>query len=270
MLNVERKNAILKIVDEQSAVTVNDLARTLNVSEVTVRKLLNSLARQGTLRRTRGGAVSLSVPVRENDLRTKEKTNIHKKKAIARAAYALIDDYDTVLLDAGSTTLELVKYIRNGNKRNITVVTNALNIALELLDSYDIEVIIIGGHLRHSVVSCVGPLAEKAIASMYFDKAFIAANHVSLRHGATTPKLAEGQFKQDAINASGKSFLLCDSSKFGGASTAKICPLSAFTHIITDTDLPLKMQDELRRANIPFTLSGNQDDPSDIQENSHR
>lgn len=264
MLTVEKKNIILKLIDEHSVVSVSNLTELLNVSEVTVRKMLNNLARQGALRRTRGGAVSLSVAVRESDLRTKERTNVNKKKAIARKAFELIEDNETIFLDAGSTTLELGKKIRNGDKRNITVVTNALNIALELLDSYDIEVIVIGGHLRHGVVSCVGPLAEQAIASLYFDKAFIGANNVSLRHGATTPKLAEGQFKHDATKAAGKKFLLCGSSKFGSASMAKICPIEDFDAVITDSDLPAKMRNELGKAGVNLILTG----PQEKQETS--
>jgi DeoR/GlpR family transcriptional regulator of sugar metabolism len=255
MLTLEKKNLILQRLDEQMSVTVSGLAQALAVSEVTVRKMLNELARQGALRRTRGGAVSLSVPVRETDLRTKEKTNIRKKKAIARAAFDLIADYETIFLDAGSTTLELARLIRNSGKRNITVVTNALNTAFELLDSYDIEVIVTGGQLRHDVVSCVGPLAEQTVSSLHFDKAFIGANNVSVPHGATTPQVTEGQFKRVAMNMASKRFLLCDSTKFSSSSLMKICSLELFTAVITDSGLSLAVQKDFRQAGIPLLLA---------------
>ncbi|MDR1934864.1 MAG: DeoR/GlpR family DNA-binding transcription regulator, partial [Candidatus Accumulibacter sp.] len=222
---------------------------------VTVRKMLNELARKGALRRTHGGAVSLSVPVRETDLRTKEKTNIRQKRAIARAAFDLIKDYESVFLDAGSTTIELARLIGNGGKRNVTVITNALNIALALLDSPDIAVVVAGGQLRHDVGSCVGPLAEQAVGSLSFDTAFIGANNVSLEHGATTPQIVEVQFKRVAARAAARRFLLCDSSKFSGASMMKICPLEEFSAVITDSDLSPAVRNDLNQAGIPLILA---------------
>ena len=254
MLTVQRRDLILKMVGERSFVSVADLAALLDVSEVTVRKLLNDLDRQGLLRRARGGAISLTVPMRETDLRTKEKTNTSEKRAIAQKAYQLIDDQDTVFLDAGSTTLELARLIRDGQKRGITVATNAVNLAVELLDCYDIEVILIGGHLRHDVVSCVGPLAEISIGALHFDKAFMGANNVSLKQGATTPKLIEGQFKQRAIEASTNVYLICDSSKFGSASLSKICPVERFDAIITDPGLPQQFRKDLVAAGINLII----------------
>lgn len=254
MLTAERKNLILKIVNERSFVSVIDLAGLLKVSEVTIRKLLNDLDHQGALRRTHGGAISIVIPMRESDFRVKEKTNTSEKQIIARKAYELIEEEDTIFLDAGSTTLELARQIREGRKRRITVVTNAVNLAVELLDCYDIEVILIGGHLRHDVVSCVGPLAEMSLGALHFDKAFMGANNVSLQHGATTPKLIEGKFKQQAIESATKAYLLCDSSKFNSASFAKICPLDRFNAIITDSGVPEKTHQELSAAGITVII----------------
>lgn len=255
MLHLERKNLILKLVNERSAVSVADLTNVLDVSEVTIRKMLNTLARQGALRRTHGGAVSLSVPVREHDQKSKERTNTAQKRAIARAAYTLINPQDTVFLDAGSTTLELMRQIRDGSTRDITVVTNALNLAMELQETPDIALIVIGGELRHGMGSCIGSLAQTAIRSLCFDKAFIAANHISLEYGATTPNPSEGLLKLEAVNAATNAYLLCDSSKFSGASLTRVCPLARFTAVITDNELDPHMASALRELSIPLVLA---------------
>lgn len=255
MLTIERKNIILKMVDENASVTVNELTQVLGVSEVTIRKMLNDLNKQGLLRRTRGGAVSLHMAVREADEKEKEKTNIREKKAIAKIAYDMINDSDTVFLDAGSTTLELVKLIRNGNKRDITVVTNALNIAYELVASYDIQVVIIGGQLRHKIMSCVGGITENTLANMYFDKVFLGSNSVNLERGVTTPNLYESQVKQSMLKSGKKTILICDSSKFGLTTMAKICSLDAFTAVITDWNLGNKEQKKILDAGINIIVA---------------
>lgn len=255
MLALERKNIILQLLSEQSAVSVSSLTQMFNVSEITVRKILNNLAEEGLLRRTNGGAVSLSVPVRESDLRTKEKTNSSQKKSIAQKAYGLVEDYDNIFLDSGTTTLELARLIKDGKKRNIRLITNALNIATELLDSPDIEVLLIGGRIRRNVLSCVGPLAERTVSLLGFDKAFLGASNVSVPYGVTTPKIAEAQIKQSVILSAEQAILLCDSSKFGGASLVKICDLEEFDAIITDNGLPGKTREEFSQAGIALILA---------------
>lgn len=151
--------------------------------------MFNGLARQGLLRRTRGGAVSLALPVREIDLRSKQKANIRQKRYIAAKGLEFIRDSDNIYINAGTTTLELARLLKNENFRNLTVVTTALHIAAELLGSPKIELILTGGAIRPGVGSCVGPVAEAAIAALSFDAAFLGANHVSISQGALTLNL---------------------------------------------------------------------------------
>ncbi|GHT06076.1 DeoR family transcriptional regulator [Planctomycetales bacterium] len=255
MLGVERNNFILATLEEKKAVTVAELAAALAVTEVTVRTLLNHLARQGRLRRTRGGAVAMSM-AGEMDLSHKAQICVRQKKAIASAAYQYIEAHNTVYLDAGTTTLELAKKIKNGAKRRLTVVTNALNIATELLaEAADMTVILTGGELRGGVVSCVGAIAEQALSLLHFDKAFLGANHVSRRFGAGTPNLQEASVKRGAVEAAEKSYLLCDAGKFSGSSTARICPLTAFAAIITDDGLDAKTRAEFQAAQLPLVIA---------------
>jgi DeoR/GlpR family transcriptional regulator of sugar metabolism len=255
MLSVERKNMILEMVKTKQAVTVAELAAALNVSIVTVRKMLTLLDRQGLLRRTRGGAVSTAMPFRESAVADKLNEAKKEKQAIAARAYNLIEDRETVYLDAGTTTLELARLIKTGPKRNLTLVTNAINLVSEFLDMPDIQVVLTGGELRHSVISCVGPMAETAIRGLHFDKAFIAANNVTLGFGPSTPVPVEAQVKRTAIESASAAYLLCDSSKFGAASLVSIAPLTAFAAIITDSGLDEAYRMEFTRAGLHLILA---------------
>lgn len=253
MLTVEKKNLILSMLERKPVVTVPELSEALNTSEVTVRKILNELDEQGLLRRTRGGAVNISS-IREFEEKEKEKKNIAEKKAIAKRAYEFIQDSDTVFIDAGSTTLELVKEIKNGNKRNIVVITNALNIAFELLEADDIELVFIGGNVRHKIMSCVGGFAEYAINSICIDKAFLGCNSMTVETGITTPNLYEAQVKQCVLKSANESILLSDSTKFGHTSMARVSPLKDLTRLITDNNIPRYLKDEIEATGIDLIL----------------
>lgn len=255
MLNIERNNLIVKLVNEKNSVSVAELSQILEVSEVTVRKVLNDLDHQGLIRRTRGGAISIHEPIIEVEEREKEKANIKEKKLIANAAYQLIHDSDTVFLDAGSTTLEIAKLIKAGAKRNITVVTNALNIANELITSYDIEVIMVGGSVRHKIMSCVGGFTESIVSNLNFDITFIGSNSVSLTTGVTTPNMLEAQVKRCVLKQARKKILVCDASKFGLTTMSKICALENLDTIITDSSLKKDMQEKMLQAGINLVVA---------------
>ncbi|MDR1929081.1 MAG: DeoR/GlpR family DNA-binding transcription regulator [Treponema sp.] len=255
MLGIERKNKILELVQTKQAVTVTELAAELGVSIVTVRKMLGTLDRQGLLRRTRGGAVSIAMPFREPALAEKLNTAQREKHAIAALAYSLIKDQESLYLDAGTTTLALARLIKKGPKRGLVVTTNAVNLAVEFLDTPDINIVLIGGELRHSLISCVGSLAETALRGLHFDRAFMAANNVNLQFGASTPMPVEAQTKRTAIASAGESWLLCDSSKFGSASMVSFASLDAFAGLITDSGLDERLRGELTAAGVKVLIS---------------
>ncbi|MCR4431353.1 MAG: DeoR/GlpR family DNA-binding transcription regulator [Tepidanaerobacteraceae bacterium] len=256
VLAEERKRCILEMVEENASVTVAELSEKFNLSEVTIRKILNELDEYGYLKRTRGGAVSLSRSMREYGEKEKEKKNIIEKKAIAGAAYEYIQDGDTIFLDAGSTTLELARLIKNGNKRNIVVITNAINLAVEMVEAEDIDLVLIGGNVRHRIMSCVGSIAEKAIEGLFFDKVFMGANSLDIEHGVTTPNLYEAQVKCCMLNSTRQSFVLADHSKFGQASLAKVCPISRINNLITDWNSPAEYIEKIRDLGVNVVIAG--------------
>ncbi|MFY9282968.1 MAG: DeoR/GlpR family DNA-binding transcription regulator [Miniphocaeibacter sp.] len=255
MLNLERTNLVLQLLEENDSVTVKQLSKVFDVSEVTSRKILNEMDSKGLLKRTRGGAVNIDYPVIERDEDYKEKLNVSEKKSIAKKAYELINDHENLFIDAGSTTLELVRLIKYGTKRNITIITNALNIAYELRASYDIEVIFIGGVLRHKIMSCVGGIAENIINDFNFDKLFLGINSIDLKFGISTPNLYEAQIKKKMIQSSQKSILLCDSTKFGLKSMSRICSIEDIDLIITDNKLKNKYINGLKEMGIKYILT---------------
>ena len=153
MVAQERRNYILRQLEEKSSVTVAELSGALALSEVTVRKLLMAMEREGRLKRTWGGAVCAHGSLRELSHREKEALHLEEKKAIARAAYDCIADGEAVFLDCGTTTIQLARLIIAGPKRGVMVCTNAINIAMELARAPDIHSIVIGGELRGNILS---------------------------------------------------------------------------------------------------------------------
>lgn len=243
------------MLQEKSFVSVKELSAEFNVSDVTIRKMLNQLAKSGYLKRTRGGAASLTASIREFEEKEKEKRNTEEKKAIAKMAYDHIEDGETIFLDAGSTTLQLARLIREGNKRNIVVVTNAINIAVELIEAEDIELILIGGNVRHRILSCVGGIAEKAIEGLFFDKLFVGTNSLDLEHGITTPNTYEAQVKQCMLKSAKERVLLVDYSKFGTVSLTKVAPVTGVDLIITDWNIDHMYVHHLRELGIEVIVA---------------
>lgn len=231
----ERKQQILATLQRTPAVRVVDLGRALRVSVASIRRDLADLERSGLLKRTHGGAVSNHVAAFEPSLVEKEDQYRAEKAAIAELAVSFVQRGDTIFLDAGSTTRQIARELRH--QRNLTVVTNALNIASELASS-DLEVILTGGQLRRGVLSQVGPIAEQAIAGLHVDTLFLAANGVDLEKGVTTPNLLEAQIKRLMVESARSVILVVDHTKFGRITFGRICGLERISAIITDDGLP--------------------------------
>lgn len=230
----ERKEKILRFVEEKNSVTVDELCELFSVSEVTIRKDLNDLSNAGLLIRTHGGAVKVKETAFEQSQESKEKERIAEKRAIARRAYEEIRDNETMILDAGTTTQELAKRIRAGSKRNLTVITNAFNVARELIGCDKTEIIFVGGSVRSNILSCVGMFGEDMIKNMCVDRAFLGTNNLSVEHGLTTPNMQECRMKQCMMSAGRKNYVLADSSKFRTNSLYCVCKLKDLHLIITD------------------------------------
>jgi DeoR family fructose operon transcriptional repressor len=248
----ERKSQILELLKSSSKILVNELCDHFDVSPATIRNDLRELENGGFLKRTHGGAISNTKTGYELNSYQKEVTNHLEKEAIARFSFDLIENGDTILLDTGTTTLELARLL--GQKRDITVVVNDIEIARYLEDNTDINVILIGGALRQKFHCTVGPIALKALEGLSVDKAFMAANGITAKKGLTTPDLQQAEVKRAMIEIASEVIVLCDSSKIGYNAFAQFAQINSISRLITDNKADEKILDEIRAWDVPVDI----------------
>lgn len=240
ILTIERRTKTLDIINSKGQVSVNDLSRIFNVSEVTIRNDLAHLEKKGLLIKTRGGGIKTQRVGIDQHLNEKAKICSKEKQAIGKKAAALISDGDTVIIDSGTTTLEVAKNLKD--IKNLTVITNALNIASQLINE-QIRVILLGGILRNESLSLIGSIPENSIKNFYCDKLFVGVDGIDSKSGIFTPNPEEAQLNRLMIEAAKEVIVVADSSKFKRKSFAFIAPISMVNVIITDSKIP---EDELK------------------------
>lgn len=222
MLAEERKKIICEIVNRKKSVRVADLSRQLGITEATVRRDLDELQSEKKLRRTHGGALPMYPAAVNYVISELAVVHIEEKKKIAKAAYEFLDHNDTIMCDGASTVLELIKLIALGDKRGITVLSNAFDPVNILKDRKDITLMHIGGEVRYHINSTVGKIAEKTIHNLRVDKTFIGINGIDTEYGYSITNFDEAGVKREMIKAAKQSFILADHSKFGDTYLAKV------------------------------------------------
>ncbi|WP_027710923.1 DeoR/GlpR family DNA-binding transcription regulator [Dickeya chrysanthemi] len=244
-----RLDQILDYLKSHNLVTVDELVTVIDASPATIRRDLIKLDEQGVISRSHGGVTLNRFIPSQPTTNEKLQRSLAEKQAIARQAATLVQPGNAVVLDAGTTMLELA---RNLTHLPLRVITADLQIALFLSEFKQIEVTIIGGRIDDSSQSCIGEHGRRLLRSVYPDIAFISCNSWSLEKGITTPTEEKAGIKQDlGMNAS-RRVLLADSSKYGAYSLFCVSPLSELTDIITDSALPPDVERQLRTQ--PFTL----------------
>lgn len=231
----ERKEQILALLSENDKLLVPELCDYFHVSPATIRNDLRELESTGMLKRTHGGALSNSKTRYEPDSYQKEVAFLNEKKEIARLAINLVEDGDTIAIDTGTTTLEFAKLL--SSRKNLTVVTNDIEIARTLEMSGDANIILAGGVLRRNFHCLVGPIAVASLKDLSVDKAFMGTNGVSADIGFTTPDLGQAEIKKVMASIANEITVLCDSSKIGTKAFAQFLPLSKAARIITDSGI---------------------------------
>jgi len=234
LLAEERRRKILMLLETEGRVTVNDLVRRFDVSTVTMRADLDILAENGALVRSHGGAVRRLDPVQDYSVAFKETMNHAEKVRIGQAAAGLLKPNQTIILDSGTTTLQVARHIKQQKLKGLTVVTNALNIANELVDAPNVSLIMLGGILRQVSNSFVGPQAERMLAALHADHLFLGVDGLDLEVGPTTPDILEAELNSLMIAVSTEVTIVADSSKIGRRSLSTIGSLSAIHRLITD------------------------------------
>lgn len=233
---VSRRNEIIDIINSVGQVFVVELSEKFEVSEVTIRNDLEQLEQKNILMRARGGAIRLEGRVGiDYNLSEKDKLNLNQKVKIGKKAAELVKESEIVLIDSGTTTAELAKNLTNF--KELTVITNALNIAYLLGTQENIKLTIPGGFLRKSSQSLVGPLAEKGLQNFYVDKAFLGVDGLDPELGLYTPNIEEAHLNRLMIEIANEVILLCDSTKLRRKSFAHICSLNKINILITDENI---------------------------------
>lgn len=256
MLQGERRNQILELLQNSRAITVKDLCTTLEASEATIRRDLTILEEEGKLERTHGGAM-LSSPGKldqEESYQQKESRYTTQKRDIAQKAFEYLKDNDSIVVDAGTTTFELARLIGQSSLK-ITVVTNSTILAAELSGNANLELITLGGKVRLNTQATVGSIAIHTMRQFNVNKAFIAANGVSPDQGLTTPDLEEAAVKNAMINAAAERFVLADHTKFNRVALCQIAPLSMIDIIITDRDIDPNVVTAYEQREIQLILA---------------
>jgi len=252
MLIGERRQHILSLIHRDGRVLVSDLAETLGISPITIRKDLDQLELQGMVQRTHGGALPLqNSTMVDSSLKEKEHHQIKEKQRIAAAAAKLVSNDQCILLDSGSTTTMVARALREFS--NLTIVTNAVNIAAELSDT-NFEIILTGGTLRKNSFSLVGPMAEDTLMQIQADILFLAVDGFDPKIGIMTPNLLESRVNRAMVKASRKVVAVCDSTKFSRSSMALIVPPTSVHTVITDDQISEANANTLRSAGIELIL----------------
>src|SRR5580704_280627 len=252
MLNEERQRAIHELLRRDGRVVVVDLARQFHTSQVTIRKDLDILHVKGLIHRTHGGALPARDGALEDPtLREKEKLHRKEKLHIAAAAVSMVSEGQVVILDSGTTTTAIARALRNF--RNLTIITNSVNIAAELSGSA-VEVILSGGNLRKNSFSLVGPIAEETLHKLHADILFLGVDGFDVHYGISTPNLLESKVNRTMIEISKVAVAVCDSSKFGKRSLSLIAPPSSLQHVITDSGIPKADLGALKKSGIEVTI----------------
>lgn len=249
---VQRRVIILEELEKKGQVDVVSLSKALNVSEVTIRNDLKRLEQKNALIRARGGAFKVDRVGMDFTISDKNKQNYDEKKKIGKAAAALIQEGDTIILDSGTTTMEIARNL--GSIGELTVITNAMNIANQLAEHPKVNVIIPGGSLRKNSLSLVGTMAEESFKNYFCDKLFLAVDGFSMTHGLSTPNAEEAHLNRVMMTISKQVIVVADSTKFHKRSFAFIANTNEIDTLVTDAGIPEEDRKKLETAGIKVII----------------
>lgn len=253
MLATQRRDKILELLKEDGSAKVVELARLFKVTEVTIRQDLDKLAADGLVVKEHGGAYLKNVEDQVRTFSLANQDNLAQKERIAQKCLEFIDSGDTIILDSGSTTTEIAKKLLG--YKHLTVITNALNIALILGAEPGIEVIMTGGEFKPPTLSLTGQKAADFFKGLNVQKLFLATAGISLKSGLTYPSISDLVVKKAMIDAADVTYLVADSSKIGRSALASLGALSLIDYIITDGGIEEKHKQVFRDNDIELLIA---------------
>lgn len=253
MFAQERQEEIVALVNKDGSVRVKELSEKFNVTEDSIRKDLTLLEKQGLLEKTYGGAIKKKrVNVHDFNISQRKDKNIEAKQKIAARAIELIKDGDMVFLDISTTNVELSKLLVKSSI-NITVVTNMVDVMLELRETPNIDLVFIGGTFNRKNDGFIGSLAMNQIQNYRFDIAFLGTVGVDLYDNSVATYMVEdGLTKQTIIESSRKTYLMLESRKFDTDGNYKYARVDEFTGIIMDQKPESSIESRLKKYNLEW------------------
>lgn len=247
MFTLERREQIYDYILQNKNVTVLELSKKLDVSEVTIRKDLAFLESQQLIDRTFGGAIIKSKIIKEKSYLEKEKSMINEKYLIGKKASEFVKPNSTIILDAGTTLMEMAKCIKH--IENLKVITNDLKIGVFLSDFTNIEVTLLGGKVSMKSKQCTGVETCEIVEKYYVDASFLGCDAFDISNGFMTTNIEKMYLKRSFINISEKTFLLTSSDKYQKKSMVKVQDFSKLTGIIVDKQSE-KLIEDFNKFNI--------------------
>ncbi len=234
MLTIERRNKILEILKKDGRVVVSNLSVMFSVTEETIRRDLEKLEKEGFAKKTYGGAIVVENANVDLPYMIRKESNVEGKEYIAEVISSMIDDGDHIMLDASSTAVYIAKHLKN--KKNLTLITNSIEILLELSDVTGWKILSTGGTLREGSLSLVGYQAEKMISTYHVDKTIISCKGIDIEKGITDSNEMDAHIKNLMLDSTNRKILAVDSSKFDKISFTKIEELSNLDVVVTDSE----------------------------------
>jgi len=253
MSSVEsRHQSIINKIEEKGSAFVSELAETLDVSEMTIRRDFRDLENLGLIKRFHGGAMSSRGRSYEPPLLSRNEENLNLKKMIGKYAADMVIEGDSIALDVGSTIYQIAVNLKN--IKNITLLTPSLFIAELFLDNSDIKLILPGGVVRPVEHSLIGEFARRNITQLFFDRLFLGAGGIHSNYGVTEFNFDDALIKQSLIKNSKEIILVADSSKFQKTAFAQVSDLNRIDRLVTDSMPPQELRKSLDSAGVTIHL----------------
>ena len=248
----ERHQYIIKKLQKEQYINVVDLCSELQVSSVTIRKDLKLLEDKNLLFKIHGGATLNNPYTVDRSVNEKEKLQSNEKLSIGQVAANLVMENDSIIIASGTSVLAFARCLPVN--LNLTVITSALNVSLELSRHPNTEVIQLGGMMRKSSTSVMGPYSENILKDFFCSKLFLGVDGIDLEFGLTTTNMMEAHLNRQMISVAQKTIVLTDSTKFGKRGFGKICNIDEIDHIITDKGISERTVSQLESMGIEVTI----------------
>lgn len=232
MLAVERRNLILEKLQDERKVVVSELSALFDVSEETIRRDLDKLDKEGLATKSYGGAVLNENTSLDMPFNVRKKRNMQGKQVIAQLVSDLVQEGEHIIVDPSTTAVAIVKALKS--RKRLTVITNSIEVLIELSDVSGWDIISTGGTLRENYLALVGPKATDVIASFHADKVILSCKGLDLNKGITDANEMFSQVKQVMLKSAKQRILAADHTKFDNVAFSKICELSSIDMVVTD------------------------------------